>query len=131
MMERRPTDRPTGTWPRKFAAAWSGLWFGIRTQNSFWAHIPIAILVVIVAAWLRLGSAQWALLILCIGSVIGSELINSSIEELVHVLHPQHDIRIGRSLDMAAAGVLIVSIAAVVVGLVVIGPPLWMRLIGS
>lgn len=131
MMQSRPTDRLPGNWSKKFAAAGTGLWFGIRTQNSFWVHIPISIAVVIVAAWLRLGPSQWALLILCIGSVIGSELMNSAIEELVRAVHPQHDVRIGRSLDMAAAAVLVVSVVAVVVGLIVIGPPLWDRVMGS
>lgn len=127
----RTNDIGPRHWSKKFAAAGAGLWFGLQTQTSFWVHVPVTIAVVIVAAWLRLGSSQWALLVLCVGSVIGSELMNSAIEELVRVVHPEHDVRIGRSLDMAAAGVLVVSIAAVVIGMIVIGPPLWMRLMGS
>ncbi len=121
------TGRPIDGWKKKFIAAGNGFAIGVRTQNSFLVHGPIAIAVVAIAAWLRLEPWRWTALIVCIGSVIAAELFNSAIEELVRVLHPGRDQRIGRSLDMAAAGVLVLSIAAGAVGLIVIGPPLWNR----
>jgi diacylglycerol kinase len=43
---------------------------------------------------------------------------------LVTVLHPNRDPRIARALDAAAAAVLVVAIASVIVGIIVLGPPL-------
>jgi diacylglycerol kinase len=50
--------------------------------------------------------------------------LNTSIEQLVRVLHPEHDPSIGRGLDAAAGAVLLAAIGAVAVGLIALGPPL-------
>ena len=63
-----------------------------------------------------------------IAGVITTELLNTAIEDLVAVLHPEHDPKIGRVLDVAAGAVLIASIAAVVIGLIVFVGPLWTTL---
>ncbi len=117
-------------WHQKFAFAISGLMHAIRTQNSFWVHIPIAIAAVGVSAWLRVEPWRWVAVIVCIGGVLSAELLNSAIEEIVGVVHPTHDQRIGRALDAAAAAVLVAAIGAAVIGLITLGPPLWNATIG-
>ena len=124
----RSRDRPT--WNSKFGAAFAGLAWAIRTQSSFWVHALVTIIVIALAAWLQLELWQWATLTIVIGLVWAAELINTAIETLVLVLHPEWDERIGRALDAAAAGVLVASITAVAVGLVVLGPSLYHRLSG-
>ncbi len=113
-----------GGWARKFAAAFAGLTHAVKTQSSFAVHLPMAIAVIAVSAWLRIESWRWAMLIASISVVVSAELFNSSIEELVRVLHPGRDERIGRALDMAAAGVLVVSVGSVAIGLIALGSPL-------
>ncbi|NND98422.1 MAG: diacylglycerol kinase family protein [Pirellulaceae bacterium] len=111
-------------WIAKFGFAFRGLAFAIRTQNSFWVHLPITICVVVLASILQVGTWQWVALTLATAMVFATELLNTAIEQLVKVLHPDHDPRIGHALDMAAAGVLATSIGAVIVGVIVLGPPL-------
>ena len=115
-------------WPAKFVAAISGLFWAVRTQNSFWVHLPVAAAVLAVAAWLQLESWRWVALLLAIGGVLTAELLNTATEELVKVVHPRYDRRIGHALDAAAAGVLVISCTAVLIGLIVLVPPLMTRL---
>jgi len=79
----------------------------------------MAILVITIATAWHPRPWQWCALILSIGGVLTAELFNTAIEELIRVLHPDADPRIGRVLDIAAAAVLVASITAAIVGLVV------------
>jgi diacylglycerol kinase len=117
------TSHRTG-WLAKFAAARDGLIRSIHTQSSFWIHLSVAAVVIAVAAWLEVESWRWGLLAVVIAVVLSAELMNTAIEKLVQVVHPEHDQQIGQALDAAAAAVLVASIGAVVVGLITLGAPL-------
>ena len=119
-----PGSDTTLSWSRKFGVAFSGLFWAIRSQSSFWIHIPIAIAVLVLAAILQVELWRWVVLLLTIAVVFAAELLNSAIELLVKVLHPESDQRIGRALDVSAAGVLVTAIGAVVIGLLTLGQPL-------
>ena len=112
------------SWPKKFAVAISGIFWSARTQNSFWAHLPITVAVIALAAWLQVETWRWVAILCAITIVCSVELLNTSIEQLVKVLHPEHDEGIGRALDAAAGAVLVAAIGSVIIGLVVLGPPL-------
>jgi diacylglycerol kinase len=120
----------SSAWRNKFACAIAGGLWACRTQNSFWVHIPIAVAVFTLAALLNVQSWQWVALVIATMVVFAAELLNTSIEQLVKAIHPEHDDRIGKSLDTAAAGVLVTALGAVAVGLLVLGPPLLKLLAG-
>ena len=86
--------------------------------------MPVAVAVLLVATILQIALWEWVTLIIVIGTVFSAELANSAIEQIVKVVHPELDERIGQALDAAAAAVLAVSISAAVVGVVVLGPKL-------
>ncbi len=112
-------------WLNKFRVAIAGLLWAIRDQSSFHVHGIVSGLVILTAAQLRLQVWQWTTLVLAIGLVFTAELMNTAIEELVAVLHPKHDLRIGRVLDVAAAAVLLATLTAVAVGVLILGPELY------
>lgn len=112
------------SWKRKFQVAVSGLRWAIVDQNSFHVHAVVAVMVISLAAVLRLAPWQWTALVIAIGGVFSAELLNTAIEQVVAVLHPEHDDRIGRALDVSAAGVLVAAMAAIVIGLIVFVPEL-------
>jgi len=112
-------------WQKKFAVAISGVRWSVRTQSSLWIHLPISLAVVAIAAWLQLETWRWAAVVLAITIVLSAELLNTSIEQLVKALHPEHDEQLGRALDAAAGAVLVAAVGAVVVGLITLGLPLW------
>jgi len=113
---------------QSFKYAASGWLFVIRTQRNAWIHAIASIAVMILAAWLRLDARDWAVLILTIGTVWTAEFINTALEAVVDLSTPGHHplARVGK--DVGAAAVLISSCSAVVIGLLVLGPPLWVRI---
>ena len=84
--------------------------------------------VVALGLWLELGRTDWALLTLSIALVLASEAANTALEALADRTAPERHALVGRAKDVAAAGVLIASLAAAAVGFFVLGPPLLARL---
>jgi diacylglycerol kinase len=123
-----PYQRPPRSllvqWGVKFRDAASGVVDGCRTQESLWVHVAVMLAVIALAAVLRVESWRWAVLILCIAAVVASELFNTAIEQLVRILHPAEHRSIALVLHLAAGGVLVTAVGAVIVGLVVLAPPL-------
>ena len=112
-------------WVRKFRNAGRGVLWGIEDQNSFIVHIPVAVLVVLIAAILRCELWQWCVLMLCIGIVLVAELANSAIEELARGLCHEHNAQVGRALDIASGAVLVASLIAASIGAAIFLAQLW------
>ena len=106
-------------WVNKFRCAFRGLGFGIAGQSSFYVHIPIAIAVLVLAAFLQCSGVQWCLLVLCIALVWSFELINSAVEFLARGLCDHQNPWVGKALDTASAAVLVASIGSAVIGVIV------------
>ena len=111
-----------------FGHAFRGLWYVLRTQQNAWIHALAAILVFILAWWLQLPAHAWAVLILIIAMVFTAEFINTAIEAVVDLASPEkHPLaKVGK--DVGAAAVLISALAAILIGLLILGPPLWEKL---
>ena len=112
-----------------FAHAGRGLVALLNEPNARLQGLA-ALVVVALALWLELGRSDWALLSLSIALVLASEAANTALEALADRTAPERHALVGRAKDVSAAGVLIASLAAVAVGLFVLGPPLWARLSG-
>jgi diacylglycerol kinase (ATP) len=113
---------------RSFGNAFRGWWYVIRTQQNAWIHAIITTGVVIVGLWLRLPARDWAVLLLTISMVWAAEFVNTAIEAVVDLASPaKHPLaKVGK--DVGAAAVLIAALAAICVGLLIMGPPLWERI---
>ncbi len=116
---------------RSVQHAWSGLVFTIRTQRNAKIHLASGSLVLGLAYWLALSKLEMALLLLTIGGVLAGETINTTVEAIVDLLSPEWHPQAKIAKDVAAAGVLILSLTAAIIGLLILGPPLWGRLLGS
>ncbi len=108
-------------WKRKFAHAFSGIVQGTRDQSSFAVHVPAGIGVCGLAWWLACEVWQWCVLLICIALVLTLELLNSALEFLAKGLCHEHNENVGKALDTASGAVLVVSLFAVVIGLLVLG----------
>src|SRR5436190_22660163 len=80
--EAAQTPRPRRPWSHKFRDALRGLKFGIRGHSSFFVHFFAGALVIVAAIVMQCSLLQWCLLLLCVGVVLTTELINSAIETL-------------------------------------------------
>ncbi len=115
---------------RSFHNAFSGWWYVIRTQRNAWIHAVVSILVTILAFWLGLKPLEWGMIILAIAIVWTAEFINTALEAVVDLASPQNHPLAKVGKDVGAASVLIAALASIVIGLLVLGPPLWLRLQG-
>jgi diacylglycerol kinase len=78
--------------------------------------------VVAAAFWLGINTVEWLAVLLCIGLVLGLEMVNTAIEKLADHLHPQEHKHIGLVKDVAAGAVLWAAALSAVVGVLVFGP---------
>jgi diacylglycerol kinase len=111
-----------------FQHAFRGWWYVLRTQRNAWLHVGIAGAVFILSFWLRLGALDWAIIILTTAMVFTAEFVNTAIEAVVDLASPQkHPLaKVGK--DVGAGAVLIAALAAVLIGALILGPPLWSRI---
>ncbi len=110
---------------RSFAVAGAGLARAWSTQPNLRLEVAVGLLALGLAAWLRAPAAP---IVIACTVVLAMELMNSAIEAVVDLASPNFHQLAGTAKDLAAAAVLTASIGAVVVGLVVLGPPLLARL---
>lgn len=105
-----------------------GLLYVIRTQRNAQIHAVAFIAVLTMAGWLRLPPMHWAVLILTAGFVFVTEVANTAIETVVDLVSPDYHELAGRAKDVAAGAVLFAALVAVVIGLILMGPPLLQKL---
>ena len=110
-----------------FGHAFRGWWFVLKTQHNAWIHAVAAVVVFIAALWLGLPARDWAVLILTVTMVFAAEFVNTAIEAVVDLASPVHHPLAKVGKDVGAAAVLIAALAAVLIGLLILGPPLWVR----
>lgn len=123
-----------GTWDflservRSFGHAFSGWGYVLRTQRNAWVHALISTAVFVVGLWVGLDRRDWAILLLAVVVVWMGEFINTALEAVVDLASPDmHPLaKVGK--DVGAAAVLIAAIVAVLIGLLILGPPLWVKL---
>ena len=114
---------------QSFRHAFRGWFYVMQTQRNVWIHGVIAVIVFILGLWLRLPPRDWAVIILTAALVFTAEFINTSIEVTLDLASPDtHPLaKIGK--DVGAAAVLVSALAAILIGLLLLGPPLWLKLI--
>jgi diacylglycerol kinase (ATP) len=113
---------------RSFRHAFRGWFYVLRTQRNAWIHSAIATVVFVVGLWLGLPPRDWAVIILTAAVVFAAEFMNTAIEVVVDIASPdEHPLaKIGK--DVGAAAVLVSALAAILIGLLILGPPLWQKL---
>jgi len=86
----------------------------------------VSISVVLMSFILHISATSWALILLAIAMVWIAEFLNTALEAVVDLAsnHQQHELaRLGK--DVGAAAVLIAAFSSVIIGLLILGPPLW------
>jgi diacylglycerol kinase len=111
-----------------FRYAFAGCWYMLRTQPNAWIHALASLAVLAVGLWLGLERLEWALITLAIVIVWTAEFINTALEALIDLASPQQHPLAKAGKDVSAAAVLVAAGGSIVIGLIVLGPPLWLKL---
>ena len=107
----------------KYASA--GIYFMVRTQRNMRLHVVAGFSAFGLAAALGLPRLQLAVLAVVCSLVVICEMFNTAVENAVDLAtHRRHPLA-KAAKDVAAAAVLAAALNAVLVGLLLMGPPLW------
>jgi diacylglycerol kinase (ATP) len=111
-----------------FRYAFTGLWYTLRTQRNARIHLLAVVAVTAMGLWLRLDAPRWAVLALTAALVFFAEMVNTVTESIIDMITTEYHPLAKVVKDVSAGAVLVTAIASVVVGLLILGPPLLARL---
>jgi len=107
---------------KSFSYAIEGIIYSFKKGTHFKIHVVAAIVVAVLGMIYKLSLYEWLAIILISSAVISAEAINTAIEEACDVLHPEHHPGAKLAKHCAAGGVLILSVAATIVGFIIFLP---------
>lgn len=105
-----------------FKYAVEGLLYAFKKEQNMIIHILVTFLVVIAGILVQISLIEWILCFLLIGFVIGTELINTSIEAVVDLTCPEKNTLAKVAKDTAAAAVMVFAFTSVIVGTIIFLP---------
>jgi diacylglycerol kinase len=113
-----------------FGYALAGWLYMLRRQKNTRIQAVASIGIMLLALWLGVDALSLAVLILTITVVWMAEFLNAAVEAAINLatgeLHPMA--KVGK--DVASAAVLLGVTASILIGILVLGPPLLNRLAG-
>jgi len=98
-----------------FGYAFSGVKEALKNEPNFRVQLFAAVIAIILGVVTKLAPYEWIILTLTIFIVLILELINTSLEALVDLVSPQTRNKAKVAKDVAAAAVLMSSIASLAV----------------
>lgn len=101
-----------------------GVVYSIKADRNARFQLVVMVIVLVSAVWLRLPWADLAMVVLVSALVLSLEMVNTAVEEIANLVQPELHERVRNLKDAAAGAVLVASLAAVVVGLLLLGRPL-------
>lgn len=107
---------------KSFKYAYNGFIKTFREEQNLRIQSFFALLVLFLAAYFRVSRLEWVLLIFVISLVMLMELANSALERVADILKPRLDIYVKEIKDIAAAGVMLASLAAIIIGFLIFWP---------
>lgn len=99
-----------------FKFAFKGLVALLKNEHNARIHLVAAIVAITTGIILNINAFEWSLLLIVIGIVFLTELLNTSIETLADFVKPEWNEKIRMAKDYSAAAVMISAIISVIVG---------------
>ena len=101
-----------------FVYAGRGIIYCIRHERNIRIHIIALLYVLYVSTFYDFSKAEYAVLILTCVVVVALELINTAIEVVIDKMSPKFNVFAMMGKDIAAGGVLVGAIGAIIVGII-------------
>ena len=111
---------------KNFIEAWknafSGIAHGFKTQRNLKIQLVAGIVVIILGIILKISNAEWAILMLSVFLVLGTEMMNTAVEAAVDLCTEEYHEKAKIAKDVAAGAVLVLAIGSVIIGLIIFLP---------
>lgn len=105
-----------------FRHAFDGIKTLLKEERNMRIHLGMTILVIMCSVIFSLSTLKKAFVILLCALVICAELINTAIENVIDMNTAVFNMYAKRAKDLAAAAVLVLSIASAIIGLIIFVP---------
>lgn len=105
-----------------FLYAFNGLVVFFKNERNGRIQLVISIVIAMLAWWLHVSASEWIILLACIATVLSFEMINSAIEKLCNLVHPEYHAAVKVIKDIAAGAVLWVSVFSGIIGFIIFLP---------
>lgn len=113
---------------QSFGYAVAGILHMLRYAKNARLQFLATVIVFGFAYWLSLNRVEWAIIILVIALNWFAEFINAAVEATVNLASPEYHPMAQVAKDVAAGAVLLMTLTAVAMGLLLMGPPLWEKI---
>jgi diacylglycerol kinase len=106
---------------RSFKHAFNGIFHALLNEANFRVQVVIVILVIIFGKFYNISNVEWGLITVTMGLLLASELMNTTVEEIMdHFV--KHDNQIAKVVkDLTAGFVLINALGSLIVLYLVFG----------
>jgi diacylglycerol kinase (ATP) len=107
---------------KSFSYALAGIRRFVWQEHNARIHLAATIAVVIAAFLLHVSRLESVALILVVGGVWATEMLNTCLEMIADIISPEEHPIIKFIKDLAAGAVLVAAVTAVIVGLIIFIP---------
>ena len=111
---------------KRFLNAFRGIKIVVATTKHFKVHLFFAIAALVLGFYFCISEMEWIAIIFAIGLVIMAEAFNTEIEIDIDLTSPEYHPYARDTKDVAAGAVLISAFVAVIVGLVIFIPKVFL-----
>lgn len=108
-----------------FKYACTGIFRFFKNDRNGQIELLCAMIISGFAFYFKCNLTEWISILLCIAMVIGTEMINNSIEKICDLIQPGFDTKIQYIKDVVAGAVLLCSIIAAIVAAVIFFPKIY------
>ncbi len=108
-----------------FKYAFSGIRLALKEERNMKIHFVMIVIVIMAGVILNISTIEIMIISIVIAVVIAAELFNTAIEVLTDVIMPERNPKAKIVKDISAGAVLMVSIAAFIVGMIIFVPKIF------
>lgn len=102
-----------------FKCAVRGIVYAIKNERNMRFHTVAAAYVFLLSYFCRVSMSQFLILVLVVSLVMMAEMINTAIENIIDLCSKEYNTTAKIAKDIAAGGVLMISLAAAVIGIAI------------
>jgi diacylglycerol kinase (ATP) len=110
---------------KSFGYAFSGILRLFKSEQNVRIHLFATICALTAGIFFRISNSEWCIILIVIALVWATEAFNTVLEKLTDHLFPEYNETARFAKDVAAAAVLVCSVAAFVCGLIIFLPKLF------
>ncbi|MFY7965982.1 MAG: diacylglycerol kinase [Chitinophagaceae bacterium] len=105
--------------------AFSGMKYFFLNEINGIIQLAVATVIIALSVGLKVNTFEWIVVLVCIGFVMGLEMLNTAIENLSNLVQKEYHPTIKIVKDVAAAAVLLAATVSILIGSIIFLPKIF------